>query len=63
MESNKEVLIKANKAVSVGDYEDFLAFCTEDTEWTFVGDITLQGKEAVRKLYRAAKIRCQRFNC
>ncbi|UGU17428.1 nuclear transport factor 2 family protein [Sinomicrobium kalidii] len=49
MGSNKDILIKANKAVANGDYEGFLAFCTEDTEWTFVGDITLQGKEAVRQ--------------
>jgi hypothetical protein len=23
--------------------------CTDDTEWTFVGDKTLKGKEAVRQ--------------
>ncbi|MGS2762975.1 nuclear transport factor 2 family protein [Sinomicrobium sp. M5D2P9] len=45
---NKEILAKANKAVTAGDYEGFLAFCTEDTRWTFVGDIILEGKEAVR---------------
>jgi hypothetical protein len=26
-----------------------LSFCTDDTEWTFVGDKTLKGKEAVRQ--------------
>jgi uncharacterized protein len=31
------------------DFEGFLKFCTEDTEWTFVGERTLKGKEAVRK--------------
>ena len=47
--SNKEVLQKANAAISSGDNEGFLSFCTDDTEWTFVGDQTLQGKEAVRR--------------
>ena len=49
MKQNKEILIQANKAVAIGDYEGFLSFCTEDTEWTFVGDVTLKGKEAVRQ--------------
>lgn len=48
-ESHKEILQKANAAIAKGDYEGFLAFCTEDTEWTFVGDRTLKGKEAVRQ--------------
>ncbi|NTS42454.1 nuclear transport factor 2 family protein [Flavisolibacter sp. BT320] len=48
-EQNKAILQKANAAITKGDYEGFLSFCTEDTEWTFVGDITLKGKEAVRQ--------------
>src|SRR6187402_1791364 len=43
------ILEKANAAVTQGDHEGFLAYCTEDTEWTFVGDRTLRGKEAVRQ--------------
>ncbi len=39
----------ANAAIVAGDNEGFLAFCTDDTEWTFVGDKTLKGKEAVRE--------------
>ncbi|GAB2797013.1 hypothetical protein GCM10027275_47980 [Rhabdobacter roseus] len=46
---NKAILEKANAAIKEGDYEGFLAYCTEDTEWVFVGDVTLQGKEAVRQ--------------
>lgn len=46
---NKAILEAANAAVTAGDYEGFLAFCTEDTEWTFVGDKTLKGKAAVRQ--------------
>lgn len=48
-DTNKDVLARANEAITRGDYEGFLAFCTEDTEWTFVGDRTLNGKEAVRR--------------
>ncbi len=49
LENNKAVLEGANAAVVRGDYEGFLSFCTEDTHWTFVGDTTLRGKEAVRQ--------------
>lgn len=49
MENNKEVLLKANKAVSAGDNEGFLDFCTDDVEWVFEGDITIKGKELLRK--------------
>jgi ketosteroid isomerase-like protein len=46
--SNKAVLEKANAAMAAGDIEEFLSFCTENTEWTYVGGKTLRGKEAVR---------------
>lgn len=48
-EKNKETLITGNAAIAAGDNEGFLAFCADDTEWTFVGDKTLKGKEAVRE--------------
>ena len=48
-ESNKAILEKANTAIAKGDYEGFLHYCTEDTEWVFVGERTLKGKEAVRQ--------------
>jgi len=48
-DSNKQVLQKANSAIAQGDYEGFLKFCTEDTQWTFIGDRTLKGKSAVRQ--------------
>lgn len=48
-EMHKTILEKANEAIVKGDFEGFLAYCTEDTEWTFVGDRTLKGKEAVRQ--------------
>ena len=46
---NKAILQKANAAISQGDYEGFLSHCTEDTEWEFVGEQTLRGKNAVRQ--------------
>ncbi|MCB2376533.1 nuclear transport factor 2 family protein [Hymenobacter sp. BT635] len=49
MQSNKQILEKANAAITAGDYEGFLAHCTDDTQWTFVGEQTLHGKEAVRQ--------------
>ena len=48
-EKNKTILTNANAAVVKGDYEGFLSHCTEDEQWTFVGDQTLKGKEAVRR--------------
>jgi ketosteroid isomerase-like protein len=49
LENNKVILEEANAAIAQGNYEKFLSFCTDDTEWTFVGDRTLKGKEAVRQ--------------
>lgn len=46
---NKEVLQAANAAVTKGDNEGFLAFCTDAVVWNFVGDQTLSGKAAVRQ--------------
>ncbi|MDC6390592.1 nuclear transport factor 2 family protein [Maribacter sp. PR1] len=48
-DTNKIILQKANEAVSKGNYEEFLQYCTDDTKWIFVGDQILNGKEAVRK--------------
>ncbi|KQS27821.1 nuclear transport factor 2 family protein [Dyadobacter sp. Leaf189] len=51
--NNKKILEEANAAITRGEYEGFLTFCTEDTEWNFVGEQVLRGKEAVRQ-YMAA---------
>jgi len=48
-ETNKAILEKANAAIIQGDNEGFLAHCTEDTHWVFVGERILEGKEAVRR--------------
>ncbi|MDQ0781317.1 ankyrin repeat protein/ketosteroid isomerase-like protein [Chryseobacterium sp. W4I1] len=47
--SNAKVLHQANEFVKKGDYESFLAYCTEDSQWTFIGERILKGKEEVRK--------------
>jgi ketosteroid isomerase-like protein len=59
--NNKAILEKANEAVTNGDNEGFLAFCTDDTEWTFVGEQTLRGKEAVRQYMAIAYIEPPKF--
>ena len=52
-ETNKAVLQRANAAVLAGDHEGFLSHCTDDADWTFVGERTLKGKEAVRQYLNA----------
>ncbi|MDH6252398.1 ketosteroid isomerase-like protein [Chryseobacterium sp. H1D6B] len=46
--NNTTILHTANEFVSKGDYESFLAYCTSDTKWVFVGERILNGKEEVR---------------
>lgn len=53
-ENNKKILEMANAAITKGDNEGFLACCTDDTEWTFIGDKTLKGKDAVRRYMATA---------
>lgn len=61
IENNKAVLEKANTAIKAGDNEGFLSHCTDDTEWVFVGDKTLQGKEAVRQWMAMAYLKPPKF--
>ena len=60
-ENHKATLEKANAAIVQGDIEGFLQFCTEDTKWTFVGDRTLSGKQAVRQWMESAYREPPRF--
>ncbi|KGE12680.1 nuclear transport factor 2 family protein [Sphingobacterium deserti] len=48
MQTNKDILIRANEAVAAGRYEEFLSYCDDDSVWTFVGDEVLEGKVAIR---------------
>lgn len=59
---NKAVLLKANAAVAKGDNEGFLSFCTEHIRYEFVGDQTLQGKDAVRAYMKIAYVEPPEFN-
>ncbi|WP_293957458.1 MULTISPECIES: nuclear transport factor 2 family protein [unclassified Sphingobacterium] len=45
---NTTILHTANEFVSKGDNESFLAYCTPQTKWVFVGDRILNGKDEVR---------------
>ncbi|WP_207427975.1 nuclear transport factor 2 family protein [Pedobacter sp. SYSU D00535] len=60
-EINKAILEKANAAIIKGDNEGFLCYCTEDTRWVFIGDKTLQGKDAVRHYMATAYKEPPRF--
>ena len=55
-ERNKAILQKANAAIDEGNTEGFLSHCTDDIEWTTVGDKTLRGKEAVRQWMATAYV-------
>lgn len=46
---NKAILMEGNAAIAEGNNEGFLALCADDTEWTFVGETILKGKQAVRE--------------
>lgn len=48
-ETHKQILQSANSAISKRDFEGFLNHCTEDTQWHFIGDRTLSGKDMVRE--------------
>jgi uncharacterized protein len=61
-DAHKATLRRANEAVERGDHEGFLAFCTDDTTWTFVGDRTLHGKEAVRRYMQETYLEPPRFH-
>jgi len=58
---NKDILKRANNAITAGDYEEFLSHCTDDTTWNFVGDKILQGKDSVRKYMAETYVKPPRF--
>jgi uncharacterized protein (TIGR02246 family) len=59
--NNKAILEKANEAIAEGNNEGFLSFCTDDTEWTYVGDKTLKGKDAVRQYMATSYVEPPKF--
>jgi uncharacterized protein len=46
-ETNKAIIEKVNAAFLKGGTEEFLSFCTEDIQWTMLGDRTVKGKDAI----------------
>ena len=47
--THKRVIEQANDAFGRNDMESFLNLCTEDLEWTMVGESTVRGKKAIRE--------------
>ncbi|GAB1537514.1 hypothetical protein NUACC21_01590 [Scytonema sp. NUACC21] len=60
-DKNKAILEEANAAIAEGNNEGFLSFCADDTQWTFVGDKTLKGKESVRQWMATTYIEPPKF--
>ena len=60
-EKNKVILEKGNAAIAEGNNEGMLSFCADDTEWMFIGDKTLKGKEAVRQYMATTYIEPPKF--
>lgn len=56
-QTKKQILLNANEAIANGDHESFLAHCTDDTEWNFLGDRVLKGKAAVRQFMKETYLR------
>jgi ketosteroid isomerase-like protein len=47
--THKRIVEQANEAFVRNDIEAFFSLCTEDLEWTIVGDRTVTGKAAIRE--------------
>lgn len=52
-DTNREIVEKVNAAFSENKPEVFLDFCTDNVEWTIVGDQTLNGKNGIREFMRS----------
>ena len=61
-ENNKDILLRANEAVTNSDHEAFLADCADDITWVFIGDRTLHGKQAVRDYMAETYTEPPKFN-
>jgi uncharacterized protein len=46
--NHKETVNKVNAAFAANELEGFLSLCTDDVQWTMVGDRTVKGKDAIR---------------
>jgi len=59
---NKDVLLKENAAILKGNHEGFLELCTDDVRWIFIGDRTLEGKDAIREYMAETYVEPPRFD-
>jgi uncharacterized protein len=53
LEKNKETIKNLNEVIRENDLEKFLAFFTDDVQWTKVGDKAANGKEALRQVIQS----------
>jgi len=61
MVTNKALLKTANDLLEKGDIDGFLSFCTDDTEWVFIGENSLKGKDAVKQYLEEAYTKTTKF--
>ena len=47
-DKNKEIVEKINAAFTANNTEGFLEQCSDDVEWTMIGDQAVVGKDAIR---------------
>ena len=47
--THKRIVEQSNDAFARNDMESFLNLCTEDLQWTMVGETTVKGKRAIRE--------------
>ena len=47
--THKRILEQVNNAFAKNDIDGFLDLCTENIEWTMVGDTIVTGKKAIRE--------------
>lgn len=47
--TNKAIVEKVNAAFAENNLEGFLSHCTDDVEWTIVGEKTVKGKDVIRQ--------------
>ena len=48
-QKNKDTVKKVNDSFLEGNFEGFLNYCTDDVQWTIVGDVSNRGKETIRQ--------------
>lgn len=48
-DKNREIVEKVNSSFAEGNTEGFLSFCSDDLDWTMVGEKRVRGKDAVRE--------------